>query len=164
MPVGFKNTTEGNVQAAVDAVLAARRSHWFPSVTKGSVSAIFQTTGNEDCHVILRGGSRYGPNYDAESVAKAAEMLRVNGLPTKLMVDCSHGNSHKDFRRQSVVLQSIMDQLRSGSNYILGVMLESNLIEGRQDEPETYGQSITDSCLGWDETERLLEQLAEVVA
>lgn len=163
MPVGFKNTTDGNVQPAVDAVLAARRTHWFPSVTKDSVSAIFQTKGNEDCHVILRGGSRTGPNYDAGSVSHAAELLKKQGVPGRVMVDCSHGNSAKDFRKQAAVLGSVGDQLRQGSQSILGVMIESNLLEGRQDSAEEFGKSITDACIGWEETVDLLGQLADAV-
>jgi len=167
MPVGFKNSTDGNLQAAVDAVMAARRSHWFPSVTKDSVGAIFQTTGNTDGHVILRGGSRSGPNFDAESVAAASTLLAKNGLPERVMIDCSHGNSSKDYRKQGAVLRDVAGQIRSGSKAILGVMIESHLVEGRQDakpsEPLVYGQSITDACIGLSETETLLAELARAV-
>ncbi|CAN1484931.1 AroG 3-deoxy-D-arabino-heptulosonate 7-phosphate (DAHP) synthase [Fimbriimonadaceae bacterium] len=167
MPVGFKNSTDGNLQAAVDAVMAARRSHWFPSVTKDSVGAIFQTTGNTDGHVILRGGSRSGPNFDAESVAAACGLLAKNGLPQRVMIDCSHGNSSKDYRKQGAVLRDVAGQIRSGSKDILGVMIESHLVEGRQDakpgEPLVYGQSITDACIGLSETETLLAELAGAV-
>lgn len=167
MPVGFKNTTEGTLQPAVDAVRAARTPHWFPSVTKEAVSAIFQTSGNPDCHVILRGGSRTGPNYDAESVGKAAERLREEGLPARLMVDCSHGNSRKDFRKQAEVLAEIRSQIQSGSESIMGIMLESNLVEGRQDvvagQSLIYGQSITDSCISFEETDRILSEFAQAI-
>ncbi|HRI43485.1 MAG TPA: 3-deoxy-7-phosphoheptulonate synthase [Fimbriimonadaceae bacterium] len=162
MPVGFKNTTEGSVQPAIDAVVTARAQHWFPSVTKQAVSAIFQTTGNPDCHVILRGGSKTGPNFDRESVNKVAARLESLGLPPRVMVDCSHGNSRKDHRHQAGVAAAIAEQ--RGDGHILGVMLESHLVEGRQDHvpgrPLTFGQSITDACIGIEETERILETLA----
>jgi 3-deoxy-7-phosphoheptulonate synthase len=162
MPVGFKNTTEGSLAPAADAVQAARNKHWFPSVTKQGVGAIFQTLGNEDCHVILRGGSRTGPNYDEEHVRKAATLMENRGLPSRVMIDCSHGNSQKDFRKQAQVIESVCEQLRGGSQQILGVMLESNLVEGRQDisEAMTFGQSVTDACISLAETERLLKDLA----
>ncbi len=164
MPVGFKNSTDGAVKTAVDAVVAARSPHWFPSVTKQGVSAIFQTAGNDTCHVILRGGSRTGPNYDAAHVAEAASALRKAGLREVVMVDCSHGNSEKDHRRQSAVAVSVCEQLAAGSTHIFGVMLESHLVEGRQDyrpgEPSIYGQSVTDACLSLEQTEPILEQLA----
>ena len=167
MPVGFKNTTEGTVQPAIDAVRSARSPHWFPSVTKEAVSALFQTTGNLDCHVILRGGSRTGPNYDSESVGKAVERLEVEGLPARLMVDCSHGNSKKDYRKQSEVLHDVEAQIRGGSRSIMGVMIESNLVEGRQDVqpgvPLTFGQSITDSCISFAETQSLLRGFANAI-
>lgn len=164
MPVGFKNSTDGNTQVAVDAVVAARSQHWFPGVTNQGVSAIFQTTGNDACHVILRGGSRTGPNFDSEHVAGVCEQLARSGLPQTVMVDCSHGNSEKDFRRQVGVVASLSDQISSGSRAIVGVMLESHLVQGRQDyvvgQTPTYGQSITDSCLSIEDTEPLLERLA----
>lgn len=164
MPVGFKNNTEGNVQAAVDAVVAARNRHWFPGVTKQAIAAILETNGNEDCHIILRGGSRTGPNFEAEHVQKAAERLANNKLPAKVMVDCSHGNSKKDYRQQSAVLASICDQLKSGSQALFGVMIESFIEEGRQDfqpgKDMVYGQSITDGCVSIAETERMLDALA----
>src|SRR5438477_1858220 len=131
MPVGFKNSTDGNTQTAVDAVLTARSPHWFPSVTKQGVSAIFQTTGNDSCHVILRGGTRTGPNFDAEHVAKAGARLAAKGLRESVMVDCSHGNSHKDHQRQVDVAAAICDQIAAGSWQIFGTMLESHLVEGR---------------------------------
>jgi 3-deoxy-7-phosphoheptulonate synthase len=164
MPVGFKNTTDGSVTTAVDAVLAARSPHWFPSVTKQGVSAIFQTTGNESCHVILRGGTRTGPNYGPEHVGDICARLRAKQLHETVMVDCSHGNSEKDHRRQAQVAASISEQLAAGSWQIFGAMLESHLIEGRQDytpgRPATYGQSITDACISLEQTEPVLERLA----
>ena len=164
MPVGFKNGTDGTVQTAVDAVLSARSPHLFPSVTKQGVSAIFQTAGNSTCHVILRGGSRTGPNYDAEHVADACTRLEKYGLRETVMVDCSHGNSRKDHRRQAEVAASVAEQVAAGSWRIFGVMLESHLVEGRQDyapgQQATFGQSITDACLSFEQTEPILEQLA----
>jgi 3-deoxy-7-phosphoheptulonate synthase len=164
MPVGFKNSTDGTVKTAVDAVLAARSPHWFPSVTKQGVAAIFQTTGNDTCHVILRGGSRTGPNYDAAHVADVSARLRAAGLREAVMIDCSHGNSEKDHRRQTTVAAAICEQIRTGSRQIFGVMLESHLVEGRQEyrpgEPAVYGQSVTDACLSLEQTEPLLEQFA----
>ena len=165
MPVGFKNGTDGTVQTAVDAVLSARSPHLFPSVTKQGVSAIFQTAGNSTCHVILRGGSRTGPNYDAEHVADACTRLAKYGLRETVMVDCSHGNSRKDHKRQAEVAASVAEQVAGGSWQIFGVMLESHLVEGRQDyapgQQATFGQSITDACLSFEQTEPILEQLAK---
>ena len=164
MPVGFKNSTDGSTQVAVDAVLTARSQHWFPSVTKQGVSAIFQTSGNEDCHVILRGGSRTGPNYDADHVSKVAARLASKGLPEAVMIDCSHGNSLKNHLKQADVVDSMVEQLTSGSRTIVGAMIESHLVEGRQDYvPEhqaVYGQSITDACLSFEQTQPLLKRLA----
>jgi 3-deoxy-7-phosphoheptulonate synthase len=164
MPVGFKNSTDGNVQTAVDAVVAARSPHWFPSVTKQGVSAIFQTSGNASCHVILRGGSRTGPNYDAEHVGKVCARLAAKGLDETVMVDCSHGNSLKDHTKQCEVATSVCEQVASGSWHIFGAMLESHLVEGRQDyipgQPAKYGQSITDACISLAQTEPLLENFA----
>jgi 3-deoxy-7-phosphoheptulonate synthase len=164
MPVGFKNGTDGNVQSAVQALVAASQPHWFPSVTKQGVAAIFQSTGNEHCHVILRGGFRSGPNYSAASVAEACALLATAGLPQRVMVDCSHGNSEKDFSRQALVAHDLACQLSGGSRSVFGVMLESNLVAGRQDSPATFGQSITDSCIGIDETATVLAELATSVA
>ena len=165
MPVGFKNGTDGNTQTAVDAVLSARSPHLFPSVTKQGVSAIFQTTGNDTCHVILRGGTRTGPNYDAASVRELCDRLRGNGLPERVMIDCSHGNSQKDHRRQADVAADISAQVANGEHAIVGVMIESHLVEGRQTyvpgRPAVYGQSITDACLSLAQTEPLLEQFAK---
>ena len=164
MPVGFKNGTDGNVATAVDAVLAAKSPHWFPSVTKQGVSAIFQTAGNDSCHVILRGGTRTGPNYDGEHVREVCTRLAGRGLREAVMIDCSHGNSEKDHRRQAQVAASICDQVSSGSWQIFGAMLESHLVEGRQDykpgREAVYGQSITDACISIAQTEPLLEQFA----
>jgi 3-deoxy-7-phosphoheptulonate synthase len=165
MPVGFKNSTDGNTQTAVDAVLSARSPHLFPSVTKQGVSAIFETTGNDTCHVILRGGTRTGPNYDAERVREICARLAAKGLRESVMIDCSHGNSQKDHRRQADVAASICQQVASGSWQIFGAMLESHLVEGRQDyvpgRPAVYGQSITDACISLSQTEPLLEQFAK---
>ena len=164
MPVGFKNSTDGSTQVAVDAVLTARSQHWFPSVTKQGVSAIFQTSGNEACHVILRGGSRTGPNYDADHVSKVAARLASKGLPEAVMIDCSHGNSLKNHLKQADVVDSMAEQLTAGSRTIVGAMIESHLVEGRQDyvleHQAVYGQSITDACLSFEQTEPLLEKLA----
>jgi 3-deoxy-7-phosphoheptulonate synthase len=165
MPVGFKNSTDGNVQTAIDAVVAARSPHWFPSVTKQGVSAIFQTTGNDSCHVILRGGTRTGPNYDTEHIAKVCQRLATKSLHETVMVDCSHGNSLKEHAKQADVAASICEQVAAGSWKIFGAMLESHLVEGRQDyvpgRSATYGQSITDACISLAQTEPLLEQFAK---
>jgi len=164
MPVGFKNTTDGSTEIAVDAVVTARSQHWFPSVTKQGVSAIFQTIGNDACHVILRGGSRTGPNYDAEHISKVCARLAARRLPQSVMVDCSHGNSHKNHLKQLDVAEALCEQIAAGSRRIFGTMLESHLVEGRQDyvsgQPSVYGQSITDACLSLVQTEPLLEKLA----
>lgn len=168
MPVGFKNSTDGNVQPAIDAVVVARSEHWFPGVTKQGVSAIFHTTGNQSCHVILRGGSKTGPNYQAAHVLDACARLSERDRPAALMVDCSHGNSLKDPRRQADVVAAISEQLASGSRHIFGAMIESHLVEGRQDcvpsQSTRYGQSITDACLSMEDTEPLLERLARSAA
>lgn len=164
MPVGFKNGTDGSVKTAIDAVLTARSRHWFPSVTKQGVSAIFQTTGNDTCHVILRGGTRTGPNYGAEHVREICSRLGACGLREAVMIDCSHGNSGKDHLRQAAVARAIGEQVAAGSWQIFGVMLESHLVEGRQDytpgRTPVYGQSITDACLSLEQTEPVLEALA----
>jgi 3-deoxy-7-phosphoheptulonate synthase len=163
MPVGFKNGTSGNVNIAVEAVLAARSPHWFRGVTKQGTAAILETVGNDTCHVILRGGTRTGPNYAAEYVSEACERLRNAGLPERVMVDCSHGNSGKDHRRQPAVAASVGEQIEAGTSRIFGVMLESHLVEGRQDYrpgASVYGQSITDACISFEQTERVLERLA----
>jgi 3-deoxy-7-phosphoheptulonate synthase len=165
MPVGFKNGTDGGTQSAVDAVLSARSSHLFPSVTKQGVSAIFQTTGNDTCHVILRGGSRTGPNYDAAHVSEVCATLGALGLRETVMIDCSHGNSQKNHLRQAEVASSIASQVAGGSWHILGAMIESHLVEGRQTyvpgAAAVYGQSITDACISLEQTTPLLELLAK---
>lgn len=158
-PVGFKNGTDGNLKIAIDAIGAASHPHHFLSVTKAGHSAIVHTAGNPDCHIILRGGKE--PNYSSEHIKAAAEQLTKAGVTPKLMVDFSHANSRKDYTRQMEVAQDIAAQIRNGENNIMGVMVESHLVEGRQDKPEVYGQSITDACIGWGTTEELLALLAE---
>jgi len=164
-PVGFKNGTDGNIKIATDAIKAAQQPHHFLSVTKGGHSAIVSTKGNDDCHIILRGGKT--PNFDAASVASACEDLRTTGLPAKLMIDASHANSQKDHANQIRVSESIGEQLAGGAARIIGVMIESHLIPGRQDlapgKPLTYGQSITDACIGWSESVAVLDSLAAAV-
>jgi 3-deoxy-7-phosphoheptulonate synthase len=166
VPVGFKNGTDGNVQIAIDAVQAASHPHHFLSVTKQGLSAIVATRGNADGHVILR-GSASGPNYGAEAVATAVAALEKAGLSGRVMIDCSHGNSRKDALRQPRVADDIAAQLAAGSRAIAGVMIESHLVGGRQDPgPDrllTYGQSITDACLAWDDTQPVLDGLARAV-
>lgn len=158
-PVGFKNGTDGNLKIAIDAIGAANHPHHFLSVTKTGHSAIVHTSGNPDCHVILRGGKE--PNYDSSHVKAAAEQLTQAGVTPKLMVDFSHANSRKDYKRQMEVAEDVAQQIRNGEQNIMGVMVESHLVEGRQDQPVTYGQSITDACIGWNSTEQLLALLAE---
>jgi 3-deoxy-7-phosphoheptulonate synthase len=164
-PVGFKNATDGDIQVAIDAIKSASQPHNFLSVTKQGRSAIFQTTGNEDCHIILRGGKH--PNYDMFSVDDATAMLVKAGLASRIMIDASHANSRKIPARQVDVTRDIANQVARGSRSIFGVMIESNLVEGRQDvidgQALTYGQSITDACINWDDTEVLLEELAGAV-
>lgn len=164
-PVGFKNGTDGNIRIAVDAIKAAASPHHFLSVTKEGRSAIISTSGNEDCHVILRGGKT--PNYDAPNVDAAARELANAGLAAKIMIDCSHANSLKQFKRQVEVVGDVAEQIASGDDRIVGVMIESHLVEGKQDLTPgctlTYGQSITDGCLGWEESVALLNVLAESV-
>jgi len=164
-PVGFKNGTDGNVRIAVDALKAARSPHHFLSVTKGGHSAIVSTNGNEDCHIILRGGKH--PNYDATSVDAAAKELAAAGLEQRLMIDCSHANSQKMYQRQVDVAREIARQVAAGEDRVIGLMVESHLKAGRQDlvpgKALAYGQSITDACIGWEESVPLLENLAEAV-
>jgi 3-deoxy-7-phosphoheptulonate synthase len=164
-PVGFKNGTDGNVRIAVDAIKAANSRHHFISVTKSGHVAVFKTAGNEDCHVILRGGK--APNYDAASIDAACHELAAAGLRQQLMVDFSHANSEKKFERQVEVGANVAAQLAAGERRIAGVMIESHIHPGRQDllpgKPLAYGVSITDACLGWDITVQLLETLAEGV-
>jgi len=164
-PVGFKNGTDGNLKISIDAIRSASVPHHFLSVTKAGHSAIVQTGGNPDCHVILRGGKE--PNYDATHVRAATAELAAVGLAPRLMVDFSHANSRKDYRRQMEVGQDVCAQLAGGEEHVYGVMVESHLVEGRQDlKPGcdlTYGQSITDACIGWNDTEQLLAMLSEAV-
>jgi 3-deoxy-7-phosphoheptulonate synthase len=164
-PVGFKNATDGDIQVAIDAIKSASQPHNFLSVTKQGHSAIFQTTGNEDCHIILRGGKH--PNYDMFSVDDASAMLDKAGLASRIMIDASHANSRKIPARQIDVTSDIATQVARGNRSIFGIMLESNLVEGRQNvvdgQPLTYGQSITDACISWEDTEPLLQELATAV-
>jgi 3-deoxy-7-phosphoheptulonate synthase len=166
VPVGFKNGTDGNIQIALDAIRAADRPHHFLSVTKQGLSAIVETSGNGDCHVILR-GSNAGPNHTSEHIAEVCTALGRYDLPASVMVDCSHGNSRKDFAQQSNVAAEVARQVSAGSTSIFGVMLESNLVEGRQDLSSSgelvYGQSVTDACLSWEATVPVLENLAQAV-
>ena len=164
-PVGFKNGTDGNVKIAIDAIQAARRPHHFLSVTKAGHSAIVSTNGNEDCHLILRGGKT--PNYDAANVNASCEQIAKGGLPQRVMVDASHANSEKNPERQIPVCANIAEQIAAGDERIFGVMIESNLVGGRQDlvpgEALTYGQSITDGCIDWAQSETVLQMLSEGV-
>jgi 3-deoxy-7-phosphoheptulonate synthase len=163
--VGFKNGTDGNVRIAVDAVLAARQKHHFLSVHKSGQVAIVETRGNDDGHIILRGGK--APNYDAKSIDAACGELAQAKLPERLMIDLSHANSAKQYKRQLEVARSIAGQLAGGERRIMGVMIESHLVEGRQElvpgKPLQFGQSITDPCIGWDDSLTVLETLAEAV-
>ncbi len=165
-PVGFKNATSGGMQIAVDAIGSSVRPHRFLSVTKAGRSAIFQTQGNSDCHVILRGGSSH-VNYDAASVDDTAALLAKAGLPERVMIDFSHANSRKKHQRQAYVCRDVASQIEAGDARIFGVMIESHLVAGRQDvkpgEALTFGQSITDACIGWEDTERMLAQLSDAV-
>ena len=164
-PVGFKNGTDGNIKIAVDAIKAASQPHHFLSVTKGGHSAIVSTAGNEDCHVILRGGKQ--PNYDAASVEDASSVLAKAGLRPRIMIDSSHANSNKDYRNQPAVIDDVARQIEGGDERLFGVMIESHLVEGRQDleagKPLVYGQSITDGCVAWDASVQMLERLALAV-
>ena len=167
MAVGFKNGTGGSIQIAIDAIQSASRPHHFLSVTKQGVSAIVSTSGNDSCHLILRGG-KSGPNYEQPAIEEAAAMLREQGLIESVMVDCSHGNSLKDFRNQPLVARNIANQIAVGCRTITSVMIESNLVEGNQKlagdlKSLTYGKSVTDACLGWDDTVATLDTLAEAV-
>lgn len=164
-PVGFKNGTDGNIKIAIDAIKAASQPHHFLGVTKGGISAIVSTNGNEDCHIILRGGKE--TNYDATSINAASEELVKAGLKARLMIDASHANSNKMAKNQIIVCADVASQMENGDSRIIGVMIESHLVTGRQDlvpgTPLVYGQSITDSCLGWDETVPILDSLASAV-
>ncbi len=165
-PIGFKNATDGGLQIAVDAIQSSSNPHRFLGTTKQGHSAIIATTGNPDCHVILRGGNDK-PNYDTENIDVAAALLEKAGLPNRLIVDCSHANSFKDHDRQVDVGKEVAAQIANGENRIFGVMLESNLIAGRQNlvdgKAETYGQSVTDACMGWDDTVSVIENFARSV-
>ncbi len=167
MPVGFKNGTGGSIQIALDAIQSSSRPHHFLSVTKQGVSAIVSTAGNESCHLILRGG-KSGPNYEKPEIDAAVTMLREQNLTESVMIDCSHGNSMKDFRNQPMVAQNLANQIAAGAKEITSVMIESNLVEGNQKLSKdlsalTRGQSVTDACIGWDHTVETLEKLAEAV-
>tara|TARA_B100001250_G_C19799396_1_gene790272 strand:- start:660 stop:1733 length:1074 start_codon:yes stop_codon:yes gene_type:complete len=167
MPIGFKNGTGGSVQIAVDGIQAASMPHNFLSVTKQGVSAIVCTVGNEDCHIILRGSSA-GPNYDSETILKTSDLLEKSNLPRPLMIDCSHGNSLKDHKNQPKVAADVSTQLAAGTSDIAAVMVESNLEEGNQKLTDDlsslkYGQSVTDACVDWSDTETVLEELAKGV-
>jgi len=164
-PVGFKNGTDGNIKIAVDAIKAAASPHHFLSVTKDGRSAIISTTGNEDCHVILRGGKT--PNYNAENIEAVSNELAASGLNAKVMVDCSHANSLRQYKLQKQVAANVAEQLNNGDDRIIGLMIESHLNEGRQDHTPgcalEYGKSITDACLGWEDTVEVLAMLANSV-
>ncbi|WBF65874.1 MAG: 3-deoxy-7-phosphoheptulonate synthase AroG [Candidatus Kinetoplastibacterium crithidii] len=164
-PVGFKNGTDGNIKIAIDAIKTASQPHHFLSVTKGGHSAIVSTDGNENCHIILRGGTK--PNYDAVSVQKASEEMGKSGLASRLMIDASHSNSNKKPENQPLVIEDICKQLENGESRIFGIMIESYLESGRQDfipgKDLVYGKSITDACIGWDTTVEVLNRLASAV-
>lgn len=165
-PVGFKNGTDGSLRIAIDAINAASRPHTFLSLTKAGHSAIFATAGNEDCHIILRGGRK--PNYDSASVDEASKELEASGLPARVMIDFSHANSSKQHEKQLEVGHDVAQQIAAGDTRIIGVMIESNLVAGRQDivpgQAPVYGQSITDACIDWESSARLLQELATAVA
>ena len=165
-PVGFKNGTDGSLQIAIDAMNAARHSHSFLSVTKEGKSAIFNTAGNDDCHIIHRGGNNKS-NYGSDDVKNSIRILEQNGMRPNIMIDASHANSNKDFKMQSKVVDDVKNQLLSGEKNIIGIMLESNLVEGNQKissrDKLKYGQSITDSCIGWEETENIILDLDDTL-
>ena len=166
-PLGFKNATSGSVDVAIDAIHVAAQAHCFPSISLDGQATVVTTSGNPDAHLVLR-GAHDGPNYDAASVARAAGALSQASLPPRLLVDCSHGNSAKDYRRQPEVAASLARQIAGGSFLVSGVLLESHLVEGRQDirsgrDGLLYGQSVTDGCIGWDSTEAVMEKLAAAV-
>lgn len=167
MPVGFKNGTGGSIQIALDAIHSASHPHHFLSVTKQGVSAIVSTSGNDSCHLILRGG-KSGPNYEMADIEEVTTLLGKQDLPAYVMVDCSHGNSSKDFRRQPLVARDLAGQIAAGSRLITAVMIESNLVEGNQPpNPDLSllvpGQSVTDACINWDDTVHVLDELAAAV-
>lgn len=165
-PIGFKNNTAGNLQVAIDAIRVAREPQTLLTQDKQGAIALYRTPGNPCSHLILRGGRQ--PNYQATAVALACEQLHAFQLPERLLIDCSHGNCQKDYRRQLMVVDDLCQQIRAGSKAIAGIMVESFLVAGKQSAralgPSTYGQSITDPCLGWRDSERLLAALAEAVA
>lgn len=158
MPVGIKNGTTGNLDVAADAIVAASHSHLFPSLSKEGAPVLLETAGNPDCHLVMRGGGGK-TNYAEEDISTAVELLEARGISNGIMVDCSHGNSQKDHRRQAEVARNVLQQ-RQQNGRIVGLMLESHLEPGRQDKPEKFGCSITDACMGWSETEQLLQELA----
>ncbi|MGL5805531.1 MAG: 3-deoxy-7-phosphoheptulonate synthase [Xenococcaceae cyanobacterium] len=167
MPVGFKNGTDGSLDSAINAMLSASRSHHFLGINYQGQASIVTTTGNPDGHVVLRGGQS-GTNYDSSSVENAAKILATKNMNSRLMVDCSHGNSSKDYQRQPVVLDAIATQVATGNSYLMGVMVESHLVAGNQAIPLdlkklVYGQSITDACVNFDTTTTMLENLANAV-
>ncbi len=168
MPVGFKNRTDGDLQVAVDAIVSARQPHCFPSLTHEGAPAVLATSGNDQCHLVLRGGSRSGPNFGREQIAEAVVLLQKAGAPPVVLVDCSHGNSGKQPAQQAQVAAELAAQVTAGSSAIFGFMLESNLVGGAQKHdqgrPLVYGQSITDPCLAFDETVPVLEALAAAAA
>ena len=165
-PVRFKKGTDGSIQIAIDAMNAARNSHSFLSVTKEGKSAIFNTAGNNDCHIILRGGNKKA-NYSSKDVSESTGILENNGMKPNIMIDASHANSKKDYKKQSIVVDDVKQQISSGEKNIIGIMLESNLVEGNQKinsrDKLKYGQSITDSCIGWNETEEIILALDETL-
>ena len=164
-PVGFKNGTDGGIQIAIDAIKAASKAHNFLSVTKEGKSAIFSTSGNTDCHIILRGGKKI--NYQKVDITNVSDSLIKNKLSNNIMIDASHANSQKDHTRQRLVIEDISNQISEGNSSICGVMIESNLVAGRQDigvkSELVYGQSITDACIGWNETEELIDMLDDAI-
>ena len=165
MPVGFKNRTDGDVQVAVDAIRSASHPHWFPSLARDGSPACMQTTGNEDTHLVLRGGT-LGSNYSSADVASAAEMLSKNGLPARIMVDCSHANSGRDAELQPAIALDLAARIAAGDRVISAVMIESNLLGGSQDYravPLVRGRSVTDACLSWEKTLPLIARMAEAV-
>jgi 3-deoxy-7-phosphoheptulonate synthase len=165
MPVGFKNRTDGDIRVAIDAIRSARHPHWFPSLTREGAPAVMGTAGNEQVHLVLRGGT-HGPNFAANDVRGALALLREHDLPPHLMVDCSHANSGKDPGKQPAVAAEVASQIAGGDRGICAVMMESNLLGGAQEysaRPLTYGRSITDPCLAWEQTLPILSHLAEVV-
>ena len=163
-PIGFKNGTNGNIQIAVDAIKSARSEHHFLGVTKNGTAAIVNTSGNDSTHVILRGG-KDGPNYDQKSIQNTIELQKNSEIDSLIMVDCSHGNSQKNYLNQPKVASQLSNMIRSGEKYIFGIMIESHLKEGNQviSKNMTYGQSVTDACVSWDDTEKIIDNIANAV-